>query len=167
LLAKLRTLHDEARAARSELDSLNQSADLAAESLRLTTLRYQSGEATVLEVVDAQNTATLTRNAFSEGQSRFRGAGESADADRELLSMKIINLQTHGTVESCALPPRWCCFAAAPQDRPGYSSLSFLAELLQTVPRRAGFRFYQIQSQSLRVRSPHAHPAYGLVRRQG
>ena len=43
----------------AELDSLNQSAELAAESLRLTTLRYQSGEATVLEVVDAQNTSTL------------------------------------------------------------------------------------------------------------
>ena len=74
LLAKLRTLYDEARIARSELDSLNESADLGAESLRLTTLRYQSGEATVLEVVDAQNTATLTRNAFSDGQSRFRVA---------------------------------------------------------------------------------------------
>lgn len=74
LLAKLHTLYDEARAARTELDSLNQSADLAAESLRLTTLRYQSGEATVLEVVDAQNTATLTRNAFSDGQSRYRVA---------------------------------------------------------------------------------------------
>lgn len=74
LLARLRTLYDEARIARSELDSLNQSADLGAESLRLTILRYQSGEATVLEVVDAQNTATLTRNAFSDGQSRFRVA---------------------------------------------------------------------------------------------
>ena len=72
MLAKLRTLYDEARVARSELDSLNQSADLGGGSLRLTTLRYQSGEATVLEVVDAQNTATLTRNAFSDGQSRFR-----------------------------------------------------------------------------------------------
>jgi outer membrane protein TolC len=72
LLANLRTLYDEARIARAELDSLNESADLGAESLRLTTLRYQSGEATVLEVVDAQNTATLTRNAFSDGQSRFR-----------------------------------------------------------------------------------------------
>jgi outer membrane protein TolC len=74
LLAKLRTLYDEAQTGRAELDSLNQSADLAAESLRLTTLRYQSGEATVLEVVDAQNTATLTRNAFSDGQSRYRVA---------------------------------------------------------------------------------------------
>ena len=74
LLARLRTLYDEAQTARSELDSLNQSAELAAESLRLTTLRYQSGEATVLEVVDAQNTSTLARNAFSDGQSRFRVA---------------------------------------------------------------------------------------------
>ena len=74
LLAKLHTLYEEAQTARSELDSLNQSAELAAESLRLTTLRYQSGEATVLEVVDAQNTSTLTRNAFSDGQSRFRMA---------------------------------------------------------------------------------------------
>ena len=74
LLAKLRTLYQEAQTARSELDSLSQSAELATESLRLTTLRYQSGEATVLEVVDAQNTSTLARNAFSEGQSRFRVA---------------------------------------------------------------------------------------------
>jgi outer membrane protein TolC len=74
LLARLRTLYDEAQIARSELDSLNQSAELAAEALRLTTLRYQSGEATVLEVVDAQNTSTLARNAFSDGQSRFRVA---------------------------------------------------------------------------------------------
>jgi outer membrane protein TolC len=74
LLAKMRTLYEEAEIARSELDSLNQSAELGTESLRLTTLRYQAGEATVLEVVDAQNTATLTRNAFSEGQSRFRVA---------------------------------------------------------------------------------------------
>ena len=74
LLARLRTLYDEAQTARSELDSLNQSAELAAESLRLTTLRYQSGEATVLEVVDAQNTSTLARNAFGDGQTRYRVA---------------------------------------------------------------------------------------------
>ena len=74
LLAKLHTLYAEAQTARSELDSLNQSAELAGESLRLTTLRYQAGEATVLEVVDAQNTATLASNSFSEGQLRYRVA---------------------------------------------------------------------------------------------
>src|SRR5260370_17776098 len=56
LLANLRSFYNEAQAARSELELLSESAQLAAESLRLTTLRYQSGEAPVLEVVDAQNT---------------------------------------------------------------------------------------------------------------
>jgi outer membrane protein TolC len=74
LLAKLRTLYGEAQTARAEMDSLSQSTELATESLRLTILRYQAGEATVLEVVDAQNTATLSRNAFSDGQSRYRVA---------------------------------------------------------------------------------------------
>ena len=36
--------------------------DLATESLRLTVLRYQAGEATALEVVDAQNTLTQARS---------------------------------------------------------------------------------------------------------
>jgi outer membrane protein TolC len=72
LLAKLQTLYNEAQTARSEMESLNQSAELAAESLRLTTMRYQAGESTVLEVVDAQNTLTVARNAFNDGQARFR-----------------------------------------------------------------------------------------------
>ena len=37
-------------------------------------LRYQAGEATVLEVVDAQNTLTLSQNALGDGQQRFRVA---------------------------------------------------------------------------------------------
>jgi outer membrane protein TolC len=74
LLAKLHTLYDEAEIARAELESLSQSAELAADSSRLTTLRYQAGEATVLEVVDAQNTLTQARNAFDDGQARFRVA---------------------------------------------------------------------------------------------
>jgi outer membrane protein TolC len=74
LLANLRTLYDEARTARSELELLGQSAQLAADSSRLITLRYQAGEALVLEVVDAQNTLTLARNAFNDGQVRYRVA---------------------------------------------------------------------------------------------
>jgi outer membrane protein TolC len=74
LLAKMQTFYKEAETARSELESLDQSAGLAAESLRLTTMRYQAGESTVLEVVDAQNTLTLARNAFNDGQARFRVA---------------------------------------------------------------------------------------------
>lgn len=72
--ADLKMLYREAVTSRSELESLRQSADLAAESLRLTTLRYQAGEATVLEVVDAQNTLTLSQNALGDGQQRFRVA---------------------------------------------------------------------------------------------
>jgi len=72
LLGNLRTFYDEAETARAQLESLNQSAELAAESLRLTTLRYQGGEVSVLEVVDAQNTLTSARNAFHDGQARFR-----------------------------------------------------------------------------------------------
>jgi outer membrane protein TolC len=74
LVADLKLLYSEAQTARSELDSLRQSADLAAESQRLTTLRYQAGEATVLEVVDSENTLTTAQNALGDGQVRFRVA---------------------------------------------------------------------------------------------
>jgi outer membrane protein TolC len=74
LLAGVRELYAEAEAARSELELLRNSAEMAAESLRLTTLRYQGGEATVLEVVDAQNTLTQARNAYSDGVVRYRSA---------------------------------------------------------------------------------------------
>jgi outer membrane protein TolC len=74
LLADIRTLYAEASAALAELDLLKESADLAAESLRLINLRYRGGEATVLEVVDAQNTLTQARNAWSDGAVRYRAA---------------------------------------------------------------------------------------------
>jgi outer membrane protein TolC len=74
LLSHLRAFHQEAETARSALESLAHSAELAAESSRLTTLRYQAGEATVLEVVDAQNTLNQSRNALNDGQVRYRVA---------------------------------------------------------------------------------------------
>ncbi len=74
LLANLRNFYNEAQTSRSELESLTRSAELAADSLRLTTMRYQAGESTVLEVVDAQNTLTQARNAADDGQVRYRVA---------------------------------------------------------------------------------------------
>ena len=74
LLANFRTFYNEAQIARAQLESLSSSAQMAAESLRLTTLRYQAGEATVLEVVDAQNTLTQAANAYDDGQVRYRVA---------------------------------------------------------------------------------------------
>jgi len=74
LLSHLREFYSEAETARSEMESLASSAEMAAESMRLTTMRYQAGESTVLEVVDAQNTLTQARNAYDDGQSRYRVA---------------------------------------------------------------------------------------------
>jgi len=74
LQADMREMYAEAEAARAEMELLKSSADLAAESLRLTVLRYQGGESTVLEVVDAQNTLTQARNALSDGEVRARTA---------------------------------------------------------------------------------------------
>ena len=72
LLSNLTSFYQEAETALAEVDGLRNSAELASESLRLTTLRYQSGEATVLEVVDAQNTLAQARNAYDDGEARYR-----------------------------------------------------------------------------------------------
>ncbi len=72
--ANLNAFYAEATVAHSELDLLRNSAELAAESLRLTNLRYQAGEATALEVVDAQNSLVQARNAYEDGEARYRTA---------------------------------------------------------------------------------------------
>ena len=72
--SNLAAYYAEARTAQSQLDSLRSSVELATESLRLTLLRYRAGESTALEVVDAQNTATLARNGLDDGLARYRVA---------------------------------------------------------------------------------------------
>jgi len=74
LLAELRSLYGEAQASADELTNLEQSAHLGQESLRLTTLRYKNGESTVLEVVDAQNTAMISDAAYEDGAVRYHVA---------------------------------------------------------------------------------------------
>jgi len=74
LLANLNSFFQEAQTAGSQVSSLSHSADLAAESLRLTLLRYTAGEVTVLEVVDAQTTLAQARNAYADGLVRYRVA---------------------------------------------------------------------------------------------
>jgi outer membrane protein TolC len=73
-IADLQTLYSEAQLARNQLDLLRQSVDLAQESLRLTNIRYQGGEATALEAVDAQNVLVQARNNYDDGQVRYRVA---------------------------------------------------------------------------------------------
>ena len=70
----INTFYLEAQAAHVALDSLRRSVDLSAESLRLTLLRYQAGEATALEVSDAQSTLAQARNAYDDGLTRYRVA---------------------------------------------------------------------------------------------
>lgn len=72
LLASLDAFYLEAQTAGAQVDSLRRSADLSAESLRLTLLRYEAGEVTVLEVVDAQSTLAQARNAYDDGLVRYR-----------------------------------------------------------------------------------------------
>jgi outer membrane protein TolC len=74
LLAEMRSLYSEAETALNELSGLQRSAELSAESLRLTTLRYKGGEATVLEVVDAQSTFAQANAAYQNGAVRYRVA---------------------------------------------------------------------------------------------
>jgi len=74
LIANLAEFYDEAAAARDQLASLEASAATARESLRLTRLRYESGEGTVLEVVDAQNSLISAENARADGVVRYQTA---------------------------------------------------------------------------------------------
>jgi outer membrane protein TolC len=74
LIAQLDESYAEAQAARDQLASLDLSVATAAESLRLTRLRYTGGEATVLEVVDAQSAFIAAQNAREDGRVRYQSA---------------------------------------------------------------------------------------------
>jgi outer membrane protein TolC len=74
LIAQIDETYSEAAAARDQLASLDASEQTAAESLRLTKLRYTAGEATVLEVVDAQGAYLTAANAREDGRVRYRTA---------------------------------------------------------------------------------------------
>ena len=74
LIARLDEAYSEAAVAHDQFASLDESVTTAAESLRLTRLRYQAGEGTVLEVVDAQNAFLTTQNAREDGRVRYETA---------------------------------------------------------------------------------------------
>ncbi len=74
LIAALDQSYNELRAAATIFTSLQASVGQAQESLRLTTLRYQAGEASVLEVVDAQNTLFAAESAVADGAARYHVA---------------------------------------------------------------------------------------------
>jgi outer membrane protein TolC len=72
LLGNLNSYYLEAQSAAAQLASLRRSVALSQDNLRLTQLRYQAGESTAQEVVDAQNGLTQARAAYDDGLSRYR-----------------------------------------------------------------------------------------------
>jgi outer membrane protein TolC len=72
LIRNLQGYYQEAQTARDQLERLRHSMDQASENLRLNGLRYQAGEATILELVDAQTLLTGARNAYDDGLVRYR-----------------------------------------------------------------------------------------------
>lgn len=74
LIAQLEEFYGEASLAHDQLASLELSVQTARESLRLTRMRYAAGEATVLEVVDAQNSFTSAELAYQDGNIRYQVA---------------------------------------------------------------------------------------------
>jgi outer membrane protein TolC len=74
LIATLEEAYAEASVARDQLDLLDQSVRTAAESLRLTKLRYSAGESTALEVVDAQGAYLSAETAQADGVVRYQAS---------------------------------------------------------------------------------------------
>ncbi len=74
LVKNLHAAYNETQTALAHLDTLRSAADLAAENLRLNISRYQAGEATALELVDALNSLTQARDALDDGELRYRVA---------------------------------------------------------------------------------------------
>jgi outer membrane protein TolC len=71
-VSELYATYDEALIARSALEESRRTAELAAESLRLTQLRYQGGAAPATDVVDSETTLVTARNAYADAQVRYR-----------------------------------------------------------------------------------------------
>jgi outer membrane protein TolC len=70
-IADLQSFYGEAQLSYEHLQVLKQSTELAEQSLHLTNLRYEAGEASALEVVDAQNTLTSAGNSYHDGEVRY------------------------------------------------------------------------------------------------
>jgi outer membrane protein TolC len=54
------------------LEEAQKTAELAAEGLRLTNLRYEGGASLASEVVDSETTLVTARNAYADALVRYR-----------------------------------------------------------------------------------------------
>ncbi len=71
-VSELYATYDETIVAQAGLEESRHTAELAAESLRLTILRYQGGASSATEVVDAETSLVTARNAYADAQVRYR-----------------------------------------------------------------------------------------------
>jgi outer membrane protein TolC len=74
LIASLEELYNEAAVAADQVRSFDESVRTAADSLRLTNLRYTAGEASVLDVVDAQTSYSAAQLAQVDAAVRYHVA---------------------------------------------------------------------------------------------
>jgi outer membrane protein TolC len=73
-ISELYAAYNEAVFARSAVDESRRTAELAAESLRLTNLRYRGGASPASDVVDGETSLVTARNAYIDAQARYRTA---------------------------------------------------------------------------------------------
>jgi outer membrane protein TolC len=74
MVRELYSAYNEAAIARASIEKSRHTAELAAESLRLTNLRYTGGVSPAIEVVDAENMLVQARNSYIDAQARYRAA---------------------------------------------------------------------------------------------
>lgn len=74
LVASLEELYNEAAVAAEQVASFDETVRTAADSLRLTNLRYSAGEASVLDVVDAQTSYIAAQAAQVDSAVRYHVA---------------------------------------------------------------------------------------------
>jgi len=74
IVSELYAAYNEAAVAHASIEESRQTAELAAESLRLTNLRFTGGASPATEVVDAENMLVQARNSYIDGQARYRAA---------------------------------------------------------------------------------------------
>jgi outer membrane protein TolC len=67
----LNEAYQEAQVSLDQLRLLDKTVQSATESLRLTNLRYSSGEGSVLEVVDSENTLVQAETSRADGAGRY------------------------------------------------------------------------------------------------
>jgi outer membrane protein TolC len=83
LIASLHEAYQEAQVSLEQLRLLDQGVRSAIESLRLTNLRYSSGDGSVLEVVDSQNTLVQADSSRADGAARYFSALANLQSDRK------------------------------------------------------------------------------------